>query len=210
MTPQHPADSRPLDDIARAAATAAGAVPGVHALGSLFGRASDAVRERVGLAGTVSGVKVDEAGTRGLTTTVSLIVDYPHPLHTVADAVRRAVRTAVAPLTDREVDVDVVVTGVWGPFDREVVLESPDDDATETPASPDPDTAGLGADGRTAAPQATTATAPAAVVTTTATAEQTVEATESEKFIAEALEDAAIDIQLAAEEVRENSDGDRA
>lgn len=210
MTPQYPADSRPLDDIAQAAATAAGAVPGVHALGSLLGRASDAVRERVGLAGTVSGVKVDEAGTGGLTTTVSLVVDYPHPLHAVADAVRRDVRTAVAPLTDREVDVDVVVTGVWGPFDREVVLESPADDTTETPASPDPDAAGLGTDGRTAAPQATTATGTAAAVTTTATAEQTVEATESEKFIAEALEDAAIDIQLAAEEVRENSDGDRA
>ncbi|MGN7189048.1 Asp23/Gls24 family envelope stress response protein [Microbacterium enclense] len=112
-----------LDAAATLAATAAGSVPGVHALGSLLSRASDAVRERVGLASTAPGVKIDTDRADSVTATVSLVVDYPHKLHEVSDAVRAAVRSALEPLGRGTIDVDVVVTGVFGPFDRDVVAE---------------------------------------------------------------------------------------
>ncbi|MCM3615378.1 Asp23/Gls24 family envelope stress response protein [Microbacterium enclense] len=113
-----------LDAAATLAATAAGSVPGVHALGSLLGRASDAVRERVGLASTAPGVKIDTDRADSVTATVSLVVDYPHKLHEVSDAVRAAVRSALEPLGRGTIDVNVVVTGVFGPFDRDVVAEA--------------------------------------------------------------------------------------
>ena len=113
-----------LDAAATLAATAASSVPGVHALGSLLGRASDAVRERVGLASTAPGVKIDTDRADSVTATVSLVVDYPHKLHEVSDAVRAAVRSALEPLGRGTIDVDVVVTGVFGPFDRDVVAEA--------------------------------------------------------------------------------------
>ncbi|BAJ74367.1 predicted Zn-dependent peptidase, insulinase-like [Microbacterium testaceum StLB037] len=114
-------DTPTLDAAAELAATAAGTVNGVHALGSLLGRASDAVRERVGLASTVPGVKIDTDRADSVTATISLVVDYPHKLHEVSHAVRSAVKTALEPLGRGTVDVDVVVTGVFGPFDRDVV-----------------------------------------------------------------------------------------
>jgi uncharacterized alkaline shock family protein YloU len=117
-------DPPDLDAAASLAATAAGSVPGVHALGSLLGRASDAVRERVGLASTVPGVKIDTDRADSVTATISLVVDYPHKLHEVSDAVRSAVRDALQPLGRGRVDVDVVVTGVFGPFDRDPVDEA--------------------------------------------------------------------------------------
>ena len=98
-----------FDDAATLAATAASSVPGVHALGSLLGRASDAVRERVGLASTAPGVKIDTDRADSVTATVSLVVDYPHKLHEVSGAVRSAVRTALEPLGRGRVDVDVIV-----------------------------------------------------------------------------------------------------
>ncbi|WP_295790072.1 Asp23/Gls24 family envelope stress response protein [uncultured Microbacterium sp.] len=117
-------DPPDLDAAAQLAADAAGSVPGVHALGSLLGRASDAVRERVGLASTAPGVKIDTDRADRVTATISLVVDYPHKLHEVSDAVRGAVRDALQPLGRGRVDVDVVVTGVFGPFDRDPVDEA--------------------------------------------------------------------------------------
>ncbi|MDQ1074878.1 MULTISPECIES: Asp23/Gls24 family envelope stress response protein [Microbacterium] len=117
-------DTPTLDAAAERAATAAATVDGVHALGSLLGRASDAVRERVGLASTVPGVKIDTDRADSVTATISLVVDYPHKLREVSGAVRSAVRTALEPLGRGRVDVDVIVTGVFGPFDRDVVAEA--------------------------------------------------------------------------------------
>ncbi|MDF2665752.1 MAG: putative Zn-dependent peptidase insulinase-like [Microbacterium sp.] len=117
-------DTPTLDAAAELAATAAGTVDGVHALGSLLGRASDAVRERVGLASTVPGVKIDTDRADSVTATISLVVDYPHKLHDVSSAVRSAVKTALEPLGRGTIDVDVVVTGVFGPFDRDVIDEA--------------------------------------------------------------------------------------
>ncbi|MBD8207600.1 Asp23/Gls24 family envelope stress response protein [Microbacterium sp. CFBP 8790] len=125
MTTIDPAIDPPaLDAAAALAATAAGSVTGVHSLGSLLGRASDAVRERVGLASTAPGVKIDTDRADSVTATISLVVDYPHKLHEVSDAVRTAVRDALEPLGRGRIDVDVVVTGVFGPFDRDVVDEA--------------------------------------------------------------------------------------
>jgi len=117
-------DTPTLDAAAELAAAAAGTVDGVHALGSLLGRASDAVRERVGLASTAPGVKIDTDRADSVTATISLVVDYPHKLHDVSSAVRSAVKTALEPLGRGTIDVDVVVTGVFGPFDRDIVDEA--------------------------------------------------------------------------------------
>ncbi|WJS91057.1 Asp23/Gls24 family envelope stress response protein [Microbacterium testaceum] len=117
-------DPPDLDAAATLAATAAGSVPGVHALGSLIGRASDAVRERVGLASTAPGVKIDTDRAGSVTATISLVVDYPHKLRAVAGDVRTAVVSALEPLGRGTIEVDVVVTGVFGPFDRDVVAEA--------------------------------------------------------------------------------------
>lgn len=117
-------DPPDLDAAADLAANAAAAVPGVHALGSLLGRASDAVRERVGLASTAPGVKIDTDRADSVTATISLVVDYPHKLREVSEAVRTAVRSALEPLGRGSIDVNVVVTGVFGPFDRDVVAEA--------------------------------------------------------------------------------------
>jgi len=117
-------DPPDLDAAATLAATAAGSVPGVRALGSLIGRASDAVRERVGLASTAPGVKIDTDRADSVTATISVVVDYPHKLQDVADAVRTAVTSALEPLGRGTIEVDVVVTGVFGPFDRDVVADA--------------------------------------------------------------------------------------
>ncbi len=117
-------DPPALDAAAELAATAASSVDGVHALGSLLERASDSVRERVGLASTVPGVKIDTDRADSVTATVSLVVDYPHKLHEVSDAVRTVVRSALEPLGRGRIDVNVIVTGVFGPFDRDVVDEA--------------------------------------------------------------------------------------
>lgn len=109
---------------AEAVATAAASVAGVHALGSLLERASDSVRQRVGLATRAPGVKVDRARDGQVTAAVSIVVDYPHKLHEVSDAVRDAARGALGGLAAGPVDVDVLVTGVWGPFDTDPVDEA--------------------------------------------------------------------------------------
>ncbi|KQR21698.1 Asp23/Gls24 family envelope stress response protein [Microbacterium sp. Leaf151] len=113
-------------DLARAVADAVEHVEGVHALGSLVERASDAVRQRVGLAAGVAGVTVDRGRDGRVTSAVSIIVDYPHKLHEVTDAVRAAARHALDGLGSGrvDVDVDVTVTGVWGPFDTDPVAEA--------------------------------------------------------------------------------------
>ncbi|MDQ1082428.1 MULTISPECIES: Asp23/Gls24 family envelope stress response protein [Microbacterium] len=117
-------DTPDLNAAASLAATAAASVPGVHALGSLIGRASDAVRERVGLASTAPGVKIDTDRADSVSATISLVVDYPHKLREVSEAVRTAVRSALEPLGRGTIDVNVIVTGVFGPFDRDVVDEA--------------------------------------------------------------------------------------
>lgn len=121
-------------DLARAVADAVAHVEGVHALGSLVERASDAVRQRVGIAAGVAGVTVDRGRDGRVTSAVSIIVDYPHKLREVTDAVRAAARHALDGLGSGRVDVDVTVTGVWGPFDTDPVAETErvlDDAGTE-------------------------------------------------------------------------------
>ena len=185
MTSNNAATTVAPDELARVAATAAGAVEGVHALGSNIERAADAVRERVGLAGAVPGVRVDSASTGASTVdgqraavTVSIVVDYPHPLRSVADTVRDAVRDALAPHTGQPAEVTVVVSGVWGPFDREPQPEEETSAVDPTPVERDDD---LGS-------QAALDERP-----------------DAEQVIADALEDAASDIQEAADVVRDES-----
>jgi len=213
------AASQPVPvDLARAVADAVAHVEGVHALGSLVERASDAVRQRVGLAAGVAGVTVDRGRDGQVTSAVSIIVDYPHKLHEVTDAVRAAARHALDGLGSGRVDVDVTVTGVWGPFDTDPVAEAEQalDDAAGAEAAGDTDDAdssgaeGTDVDARDSAGAGTRAdhrrrSEPvAAAATATAT-----DRDDAQHAVADALADVADTVAHAAEELRGRPDSPR-
>ncbi len=111
------------DDTAEVVAEAARTVDGVHALGRSVERASNAVRERVGLTRIVPGVTVELDRGGPARVAVSIVVDYPHKLREVSEAVREASRDALGGIGLGRVDIDVRVTDVWGPFDTEPAVE---------------------------------------------------------------------------------------
>ncbi|MBJ2120749.1 Asp23/Gls24 family envelope stress response protein [Arthrobacter sp. MSA 4-2] len=99
----------------RIAAVAARSVPGVYALGGGAGRALGALRDAVGAAEPVQGVRV-EVGQTQVAVDVSLVAEYGYPLHRLADAVRVAVYQAVSDLVGLEViEVNVEVCDVHVP-----------------------------------------------------------------------------------------------
>ncbi|MFF0911911.1 Asp23/Gls24 family envelope stress response protein [Microbacterium enclense] len=239
MTDTTTAERVSLEELAGTVATAASGVDGVHALGNLLQRSSDAVRARVGLAGAVPGVKIDDDRAAGLTATVSVVVDYPHPLREVADAIRTEVRAALTPVTARTVDVDVIVTGVFGPNDTEPDLEAvagTDEEAPDAaPAAPAHDT--VPAEDTVTADEAARIEPVTAEKATTddeaaeaelvdreaadaegagrredsSPAEMTVEErADVDEIIADALVDAAADIEDAAQRAREQAKTDDA
>ncbi|MEX0153864.1 Asp23/Gls24 family envelope stress response protein [Microbacterium sp. LMI1-1-1.1] len=120
-----------LDDAAVAISDAAANVDGVHALGGVLMRAADAVRQRIGSTTSAPGVKVDKDRSGHVTVAVSVVVEYPHKIRDVADAVRDAARTVAAELGSNSVAVTVTVTDVFGPFDTDPVEAGQDavDDA---------------------------------------------------------------------------------
>jgi uncharacterized alkaline shock family protein YloU len=209
-------------DLARAVADAVAHVEGVHALGSLVERASDAVRQRVGLAAGVAGVTVDRGRDGRVTSAVSIIVDYPHKLHEVTDAVRAAARHALDGLGSGRVDVDVTVTGVWGPFDTDPVAEAEEalDDAAGAASdaaagSTDADDAeGTDVDERNSAD--TDARAKRRRRSEPVTASESAAASapasadhDAQDAVADALADVAETVAHAAEELRDRPDSPR-
>ncbi|MGW9404445.1 Asp23/Gls24 family envelope stress response protein [Arthrobacter sp. NPDC055585] len=103
--------------VAKVAAIAARAVPGVHSLGTGAGRTLGAVRDAV--AGSDSsataGVNV-EVGETEAAVDVTLVADYGIPLTGLADSVRSAVYSAVEDLVGLNVvEVNVSVADVHIP-----------------------------------------------------------------------------------------------
>ncbi|KSU51942.1 Asp23/Gls24 family envelope stress response protein [Microbacterium enclense] len=193
MTSQTPATATLIpDETAEAVAAAVAAVDGVHALGRSVERASNAVRERVGLTRVVPGVKVEADRGGSARVAVSIVVDYPHKLHEVSAAVREASKSALGVAGVEHVDVDVRVTDVWGPFDTEPVAGDEASDGAPSTAAVDTDV--------------THDPASASASTSAADAERpasgSANADRADERVADALTDVAGAIAHAAEDVR--------
>ncbi|MBO0983170.1 Asp23/Gls24 family envelope stress response protein [Rathayibacter sp. ZW T2_19] len=114
-----------IDDavIAKVAGIAAREVPGVFALGNNAARAFGAIRSAVGGNDLAQGVRV-EVGETQVAVDVTLVVEYPVPMQTVADRVRDAVGEAITGLVGMAVaEINVAIVDVHIPGD---------DDSAET------------------------------------------------------------------------------
>ena len=102
--------------VAKVAAAAARAIPGVHSLGLGTSRALGALRGAVGSSpDPAHGVSV-QVGTRQVAINLVLTAIYGVRLHDLAASVREAVFTAVQDLTDFEViEVNIEVGDVFIP-----------------------------------------------------------------------------------------------
>lgn len=98
--------------VAKVAAAAARAVPGVHSLGSAPSRALGAIRDAVG-ADHAAGVRA-EAGETQAAVDITLVAKYGMPLQKLADDVRAAVYRAVEEYTGLTViEVNVEIADVF-------------------------------------------------------------------------------------------------
>nr|WP_154924352.1 Asp23/Gls24 family envelope stress response protein [Microbacterium testaceum] len=195
MTSQTPATATLIpDETAEAVAAAVAAVDGVHALGRSVERASNAVRERVGLTRIVPGVKVEADRGGSARVAVSIVVDYPHKLHEVSAAVREASKSALGVAGVEHVDVDVRVTDVWGPFDTEPVAGDEASDGAPSTAAVDTDV--------THDPASASASASTFAADAERPASGSANADRADERVADALTDVAGAIAHAAEDVR--------
>lgn len=122
---ENPAAAVTVEENAAAAiaATVAG-VEGVHTLGGALTRAADALRQRVHSTPTTAGVTVHQDRSGHVAVTVSIVVDYPHKIRDVVHAVRDAARAVAAETGFNNVDVTVIVTDVFGPFDTDTQTDT--------------------------------------------------------------------------------------
>lgn len=98
--------------VAKVAGIAAQDIPGVFALGGGAARALGSLREAVGQKDLTQGVSV-EVGQTQVAVDVTIVVEYPHPLQKVADAVRDAIYSAVEDVVGMEVtEVNVSITDI--------------------------------------------------------------------------------------------------
>ena len=103
--------------VAKVAGIAAREVRGVHALGGGGARALGAIRDAMNANDAGQGVKV-EVGETQAAADITIVVDYPTPIQTVASNVRAAVSDAISSLVGLEVvEVNVSVTDVHLPSD---------------------------------------------------------------------------------------------
>ena len=115
--------------IAKVAGIAAREVRGVHALGGGAARAIGALRQAMGTTDLAQGVQV-EVGETQVAADVSIVVEYPEPMHAVADEVRAAVRSAIEDLVGMQAaEINVTINDVFIPGDD-------DDQQNGEPASP--------------------------------------------------------------------------
>ncbi|QHC71756.1 Asp23/Gls24 family envelope stress response protein [Rathayibacter sp. VKM Ac-2801] len=121
-TPSEPESTE--SRVATAAGESAQRVSGVHHLGGAVARGLDRASRRVLGTSTVPGVTVSKAD--GVTTVdIDLVVEYPHPVREVLDAVRDQVQRVAEPVAGGHVVVNVAATDVHGPFDP---IEKPEED----------------------------------------------------------------------------------
>jgi uncharacterized alkaline shock family protein YloU len=110
--------------VAKIAGIAAREVPGVHALGGGTARAIGAIRGAMGNTDLAQGIKV-EVGETQVAADITVVVEYPMPLHEVARQVRESVADAIERLVGMEVaEINVTVSDVY--------IASDDDDAEES------------------------------------------------------------------------------
>ncbi|KQQ05288.1 MULTISPECIES: Asp23/Gls24 family envelope stress response protein [unclassified Rathayibacter] len=108
-----------IDDavIAKVAGIAAREVPGVFALGNNAARAFGAIRSAVGGNDLAQGVRV-EVGETQVAVDVTLVVEYPVSMQSVADAVRDSVAEAITDLVGMSVaEINVAIVDVHIPGD---------------------------------------------------------------------------------------------
>ena len=105
------------DVVAKVAGIAAREVSGVYALGGGGARAFGAIRDAMNATDLTQGVKV-EVGETQAAVDLTIVVDYPAPIQTVAENVRVSVTDAVTRLVGLEVvEVNVDVNDVHLPGD---------------------------------------------------------------------------------------------
>ena len=110
--------------VAKVAGIAARDVSGVYALGGGGARALGAIRGAMNATDLTQGIKV-EVGETQAAVDVTIVVEYPMPVHQVAASVRSAITTAIETLVGLEVvEVNVDVNDVHLPSDDN------DDDTT--------------------------------------------------------------------------------
>ncbi len=103
--------------VGKVAGIAAREVPGVYALGGGGARALGALRSVVNADDLTQGVKV-EVGATQAAVDLTIVVEYPNPVHVVAKNVRAAVTGAITSLVGLEVvEVNVEVNDVHLPSD---------------------------------------------------------------------------------------------
>ena len=102
--------------VAKIAGLAIKEIPGVYDLGNSAARALGALRSKVGASESITqGISV-EIGQTQTALDVVLIVEYPYPVHEVADKVRDAIFSAIEGLVGLEVtEVNIKVTDVHVP-----------------------------------------------------------------------------------------------
>jgi uncharacterized alkaline shock family protein YloU len=106
--------------VAKIAGIAARDVVGVHALGGGTARAIGAIRDAIGSSDLGQGVKV-EVGETQVAADITIVVDYPTPLHLVATEVRAAVADAIERLVGMEVaEINVTVSDVYIATDDDI------------------------------------------------------------------------------------------
>ena len=98
--------------IAKIAGIAAREVSGVHALGGGATRALGAIRDVISGTDPSQGVSITITESQ-VSVDVSLVADYPFPLHTVAADVRAAVITSIETLVGLDVtEVNVTINDI--------------------------------------------------------------------------------------------------
>lgn len=103
--------------VAKVAGIAAREVPGVYALGGGGARAIGAIRGMMNADDLSQGVKV-EVGETQAAADITIVVEYPAPIQTVASNVRAAVTGAISSLIGLNVvEVNVTVNDVHLPTD---------------------------------------------------------------------------------------------
>ena len=99
-------------------------VAGVYALGGGGARAFGAIRDVINATDLAQGVKV-EVGETQAAADITIVVEYPAPVHEVAANVRAAVTAAITTLVGLEVvEVNVEVNDVHLPSDDTAADES--------------------------------------------------------------------------------------
>lgn len=92
-------------------------VAGVYALGGGAARAIGAIRDAVGNTDLTQGVSV-EVGEKQVAVDITMVVEYPKPLKSVAEEVRSAVYSAVEELVGLDVvEVNITISDIHIPSD---------------------------------------------------------------------------------------------